>query len=51
MVADTSLAIPEVLWSIEHPDLLVGLAFIDLPAGVVIGPSAGELARLSLIHI
>ncbi len=44
MVADTSLAIPEVLWSIDHPDLLVGLAFIDLPAGTAIGPSEGELA-------
>jgi len=31
---------PEVRWSLEHPDLLVGVAFID---GLDVGPSNGAL--------
>jgi len=32
---------PEARWSIEHPDLIVGLAFID---GLDVAPSSGALA-------
>lgn len=32
--------LPDVLWSIEHPDLLVGLGFVD---HLDVGPSGGDL--------
>jgi len=40
MPVDASVEVPEVVWSIEHPDLLVGLAFVE---GLAVGPSTGEL--------